>query len=113
VRVPTDPDFPVLNLTQTIAILLAYLSVETAPEAPPSSPIPARQELVDGLMAHLREALLAISFLDPVNPDRVLRQLRRLLGRAGASEHEVAMLRGICRQILWAARTGPLADRDQ
>jgi TrmH family RNA methyltransferase len=110
VRVPTTPEFPVLNLTQTIAIVLAYLSMEIEPV--PASPVePACHDSMEGLMGHLGDALLAIGFLDADNPDRILRQIRRLLGRAGASEHEVAILRGMCRQILWAARVGPLAEQ--
>jgi len=102
VRVPTDPEFPVLNLTQTIAILVAYLSMELEP-SPPTGPEPASQELVAGLMTHLESALASIGFLQEENPQRMLRKLRRLFGRAGITENEVAILRGICRQMMWAA----------
>jgi tRNA/rRNA methyltransferase len=56
---------------------------------------------------HLRQSLLTIGFLDPSNPQRILRKLRRIIGRAGLTEEEVAMLRGICRQMEWAAGTRP------
>lgn len=103
VRIPTAADFPVLNITQAIAILLAYLSIEL--ERPtPSGPEPASQESVEGLMSHLRRSLLSVGFLDPVNPQRTLRKLRRLLGRAGVTDNEVAILHGICRQMEWAVK---------
>jgi len=103
VRIPTAADFPVLNITQAIAILLAYLSIEL--ERPtPSGPKPASQESVEGLMSHLRRSLLSVGFLDPVNPQRTLRKLRRLLGRAGVTDNEVAILHGICRQMEWAVK---------
>ncbi len=106
VRIPTVPEFPVLNLVQSIAILLGYLSMEI--ESTPSTvPVPAKQDLVAGLMEHLERSLGTIGFLDPDNPDRVLRKLRRLLGRAGVTENEVAILRGICRQMEWAAQQKP------
>ena len=105
VRIPTVPDFPVLNLTQTIAIMVAYLHMGLEPSAP-TAPEPAAQELVAGLMDHLETSLSAIGFLDPENPQRVLRKLRRLFGRAGITENEVAILRGICRQMEWAATRG-------
>jgi tRNA/rRNA methyltransferase len=110
IRLPTVPEFPVLNLTQAIAILLAYLSMEAEPPET-AGPSPAQQDEVEALMDHLRESLLAIGFLDPVSPHRILRKLRRLFGRAGITDNEVDILRGVCRQMLWAARTGPLADR--
>jgi tRNA C32,U32 (ribose-2'-O)-methylase TrmJ len=106
VRIPTVESFPVLNLTQTVAILLGHLSLRIEPP-PPSAPEPARETLVDGLMEHLERALGDIGFADPDNPERILRKLRRLFGRAGITENEVRIIRGICRQMQWAARTDP------
>jgi len=108
-RIPTDPSFPVLNLTQSIAILLGHLAIELAPslEAPEGL---ARHEAVEALMHHMEEALLQIGFLDPVNPARILRKLRRILGRAAITEEEVTILHGICRQTLWAAEHNGLRD---
>jgi TrmH family RNA methyltransferase len=111
IRIPTVPEFPVLNLTQTIAILLGYLSIEADP-GPIEGPVPAPSDHIEELMQHLQEALSAVGFLDPLSPQRTLRKLRRLFGRAGITDNEVAILRGICRQMLWAARTGPLRDHE-
>lgn len=106
IRVPTEPRFPVLNLAQSVAILVSMLhGVENDPDS--TTPKPAAQGLVDGLMTHLAESLSTIGFLDPQNPQRVLRQLRQLFGRAGVTADEVKILRGICRQMEWAAGTKP------
>ena len=103
VRIPTSDEFPVLNLTQSVAILLAYLSMEVEPTAPNEDRLePASQRAIAGLMGHLAASLSTIGFLDPANPDRILRKLRRLFGRAGITDSEVAILRGICRQTDWA-----------
>jgi len=106
IRIPTAASFPVLNLTQAIAILLGYLSLQVEPPKQ-SAPLPAEEASVDGLMRHLGIALGDIGFADPSNPDRILRKLRRLFGRAGITENEVKIVRGICRQMQWAARTDP------
>jgi tRNA/rRNA methyltransferase len=103
VRVPSRPEFPVLNLAQTVAILTAYLSIEAEDQAP-QGVVPAPMEQLEGLMAHLRRTLIMIGFLDPANPARILRKIRRMLGRAGVTENEVSILRGICRQVDWATR---------
>ena len=58
-------------------------------------------------MNHLKQSLLTIGFLDPASPQRILRQLRRLFGRAGITANEVKILRGICRQMEWAAGARP------
>ena len=106
VRIPTAASFPVLNLTQAIAILLGYLTLHLEPPER-SAPQPATEVKIDGLMGHLELALADIGFADPNNPERVLRKLRRLFGRAGITENEVKIVRGICRQMQWAASTDP------
>jgi tRNA/rRNA methyltransferase len=106
IRIPTTAAFPVLNLTQAIAILLGYLTLQVEPP-PPSAPLPASEARVDGLMRHLEVALADIGFADPKNPERILRKLRRLFGRAGITDNEVKIVRGICRQMQWAAKTDP------
>lgn len=111
VQVPTAPDFPVLNLAQAAAILVAYLSLEVEPPAA-GMPEPASQRRVDGLMAHLERTLGRIGFLDPAHPARILRKIRRMLGRAGVTDNEVAILRGICRQVDWAADTAGVKSEE-
>ena len=114
VTIPTAVDFPVLNLAQAVAILLGYIRIQGAQENQRAFQ-PASQERVDGLMEHLASSLLAIGFLDPQSPHRILRKLRRLFGRAGITDNEVAVLRGMCRQMEWASRhprSEPPGDSD-
>ena len=106
VRVPTDPAFPVLNLAQAVAIVTAACAIHAA-HGSTNEPEPARQAAVEELMEHLQTSLLAIGFLDPANPQRILRKLRRLFGRAGITDEEVRILRGMCRQMEWAAGADP------
>ncbi len=106
VRIPTVPEFSVLNLAQAVAILVAEIRMagETAPS---SAPEPAPQSEVEELMSHLGSSLTTIGFLDPQSPQRILRKLRRLFGRAGITGNEVSILRGMCRQMEWAAGARP------
>ncbi len=106
IRVPTEPAFPVLNLAQAVAILVSMVHGQEE-GSNSSAPEPASQDLVEGLMNHLNESLFTIGFLDPQSPQRVLRQLRRLFGRAAITANEVKILRGICRQMEWAAGAKP------
>jgi TrmH family RNA methyltransferase len=103
VRIPTNPSFPVLNLVQSIAILLSHFAIEQSP-SDSNQPQPAPHATVEALMAHLHTTLADIGYLDPVNPDRILRKIRRVFGRAGITENEAIIFRGICRQIEWARR---------
>ncbi len=113
IRVPTDLEFPVLNLAQSVAILVAF--VQTAPEVGVATPEPAPQADLEDLMGHLRRSLLTIGFLDPKSPQRILRKLRRFFGRAGITANEVKIVRGICRQMEWAAgaRPGRFGDNEE
>ncbi|MFV2072566.1 MAG: RNA methyltransferase [Thermoanaerobaculales bacterium] len=106
IRIPTEESFPVLNLAQAIAVLLGVITI-AAETVDSDTEEPAPQTQVDALMNHLRASLLTIGFLDPKSPQRILRKLRRIFGRAGITENEVTILRGICRQMEWAARTRP------
>jgi tRNA/rRNA methyltransferase len=108
VRAPTAPAHSSLNLAQAVLLLLYELRVEAlstgrvrAAEA--GEPAAAAGDL-ERAVAELREALLAIGYLDPANPERILSELRRLLARAGPNARELLLLRGLARQVSWAGR---------
>ena len=109
VHVPTDPAHPSLNLAQAVLLVayemrLAALAGAGEAGAPPAGEAVATAGQLEAAVLDLREALLAIGYLDPASPDRVLTELRRLFARAGPSERETALLRGLARQVRWAGR---------
>jgi tRNA/rRNA methyltransferase len=55
-------------------------------------------------MDDLREALVGIGYLNPANPEAILAELRALITRAGPSPREMSLLRGLARQVRWAAQ---------
>lgn len=101
-RIPTSKAQPSLNLAQAI-LILAYELADL--ESVPRSPSPeATAEALEPMYAHLEEMLLASGFLrSETAPTRML-AFRRLLGRARLRPHEVRLVRGVCRQVLWALR---------
>jgi TrmH family RNA methyltransferase len=107
VHVPTDPGHPSLNLAQAV-LLVAYemrlAALDAAPEAVGHAERPAAAGQLEAAIGDLREALLAVGYLDAANPERVLCELRRLGARAAPSERETALLRGLARQVRWAGR---------
>jgi TrmH family RNA methyltransferase len=115
VHVPADPDQPSLNLAQAVLLVayelrLASLAV-SASEAPrPRAAAAATAGEIETALADLRRALLAIGYLNPANPDAILSELRRLLVRARVTPREIALLRGMARQIGWASSRLPGAD---
>jgi tRNA/rRNA methyltransferase len=110
--IPGVEDYHSLNLAQAVQIVAYCLrSVERLePVTPPPPPLqraqPASLAQIDGLFAHLETALLRIGFLDAAHPKKLMSRLRRLLGRTRLEAEEVALLRGVCTQIV------KLADGD-
>ncbi|MEZ5660722.1 MAG: TrmH family RNA methyltransferase [Burkholderiaceae bacterium] len=60
----------------------------------------ANQQQLEGMFGHLETMLVAIGFLDPQRPKRLMPRLRNLFSRARLSVTEVDILRGICTRIL-------------
>ena len=59
---------------------------------------------IDGMYAHLEQALVAIDFLDADNPKKLMPRLKRLFARTQLETEEVNILRGIASQILKVAK---------
>ena len=60
----------------------------------------ANIEAINALMEHLREGLIAIEFLDPSHPKKLMERLRSLFDRAGLYPEEVDLLRGVAKQMI-------------
>lgn len=105
VHIPTASDHPSLNLAQAVLILSYELRLSAQPLVErPAGAARATSGAIEVALGDLRQALLEIGYLNPQNPDRLATELRRLVARAGPSDREVSLLRGMARQILWAAR---------
>ena len=93
-----------LNLAQAVLLVCWELrrAIREDP-APAQSAAAAPAGEVAALLDHLQTALLRIGYLNPQNPDHIMLALRGILGRAVLSAHDVRMLRGLARQIDWAA----------
>lgn len=103
VRVPTDAAQPSLNLAQAV-LIVAYeirMAAMAGTQSPPPAPRAVAGEVEDAL-DDLRAALLAVEYLNPQGPEAILSEIRALLLRAAVTPREVALLRGIARQVRWA-----------
>ncbi|MFO7982493.1 MAG: RNA methyltransferase [Desulfuromonadales bacterium] len=112
--IPTRPELPSMNLAQAVSLCLYEFGkmadeAEDVPAAPKRAPV----EEVEALFAHMKKSLLDIEFLDPANPDHILRALRRIFGRSGLSARDIRILRGLFSRIDWVeAERRRLADTD-
>ena len=105
ITLPAHSGLRSLNLAQAVMLVCYELSLAGLSYAPGQSLLPPLAEFqkVEGMYAHLEELLLRIGFLDPKNPKRIMHTLRRIFSRANLSDRDVAILRGIFRQLEWYA----------
>jgi tRNA/rRNA methyltransferase len=52
------------------------------------------------MLAHLERSLVALGFLDPAAPKKLMPRLNQLFNRAGVTQEEIHILRGIAKAIL-------------
>ena len=110
IRIPTAPTYSSMNLSHAMAVVLAAsrAAAVTEPEATPpahgSSPCGTGQ-LTD-LLEDARALLLETGFLWPHTAAARMAKLERILRRAEPSLAELALLRGMVRQLRWAACHG-------
>ena len=93
-----------MNLSHAVAVLLYELRKplpDSGAAAVDDGPVPARSGDVERMFQHMRRTLLEADYLDPQNPDHILRAFRRLFGRTGLSDREVRILQGLWSRIDW------------
>ncbi len=101
--IPTAPAYPSLNLAQAVLVCCyeLFLAAQGTPETSPRVLAPAAQ--IEFMFRRLQEALLAIGFLHPGNPEHIMFSLRRILGQADLDERDVRIFLALARQIEWSA----------
>ena len=112
--IETSSEYSSLNLAQAVQ-LVAYecrraAMANVASESNDSAALQgesaglATHEEREALIAHLEQALVAIGYLDPATPKKLMPRLRRLLARAGLEREEAQWLRGIAKAMLRQAK---------
>ena len=102
-QIPTHPQARSINLAQAVMVMSYELYVGHLEPEPGRSLELASVEQVEAMYAQLKVALTEIGFLRAQNARHMMFALRRLFGRSGLEPSDVAMLRGIARQITWFA----------
>jgi len=104
INIPANSAYSSLNLAQAVQVL-AYECRMAEDGALLASTVGFRGDAADmsqieGMYTHLEQALVAIDFLNPDNPKKLMSRLRRLFSRTQLETEEVNILRGIATQIL-------------
>lgn len=105
--IPTSEDLPSMNLAQSVAVCLYELfRADGNGPAERRGEEPAAHAEHEAMIRHMRKSLLAIGYLNPENPDHILRTYRRIFGRAGLSERDIRILQGLWSKLDWLAGQG-------
>ncbi|MDN4038349.1 RNA methyltransferase [Massilia sp. YIM B02443] len=117
INIPANPDYSSLNLSQAAQVLAYEARMAALGDGIDAGSVgfhgdAASVSQIDGMYAHLEQALVAIGFLNADNPKKLMPRLKRLFARTGLETEEVNILRGIARAIMssTANNTPPRKD---
>ncbi len=113
--IPSNPQFGSLNIGAALQVIayewrlaLGGFGVELA--TAPSALADAAQ--VSGMLGHLEQSLVALGFLDPAAPKKLMPRLNSLFNRAQVTQEEIHILRGIAKAILQQRAQAPARGAD-
>jgi len=113
--IPSSPSFGSLNIGAALQVIAyewrlalggfasAAVTTEAAAEALSaggSGAVLADAAQVAGMLGHLEQSLVALGFLDPAAPKKLMPRLNALFNRAQLTREEIHILRGIAKAIL-------------
>lgn len=107
-QIPTNPQFGSLNLAAAIQVI-AYewrqaLGGFALPVEAITPPTRADAAQVAGMLAHWEQALVAVNFLDPAAPKKLMPRLNQLFNRAQLQAEEIHILRGVAKAMIETAQ---------
>lgn len=105
-HIPTNPDFSSLNLAAAVQVVCyEYRLALTENKAAKHKGNKHRYDALanasqlEGMYGHLHQVLDYLGFFGSNNPDIVMRRLKGLFNRAGTTQRELSIVRGICSAI--------------
>jgi tRNA/rRNA methyltransferase len=110
--IPSNPKFGSLNIGAAIQVIayewrlaLGGFSAQPGTDQPLATPVTALADAsqVSGMLTHLEQALVALEFLDPQAPKKLMPRLNQLFNRGGVTQEEIHILRGISKAVLQLA----------
>jgi tRNA/rRNA methyltransferase len=108
ISIPTEGEYPVLNLAQAVQVIVYELLLARQATPMPET-LHEREQLaprhaLEGMYAHLLEFMLEVGYTNQDRKDHALRRFRSIFNRSDLNNHDVAFIRGLLSQGLWASR---------
>lgn len=114
-HIPANPAYSSLNVSQALQLAaweMRYALLPLTGEArlPDTHALhhdpgtdPADGKRVQAMLDHFEQALVAVGFLDPKHPKKLVPRMRQMWTRNRLSLDEVDMMRGVCTAMIHAA----------
>ena len=120
VHIPANPVYSSLNLAQAVQVLAYELRMAGLDQAGGDDHAPAlanglsvsvlaTNDEIEQMFVHLENALIALDFLDPAQPKKLMPRLRRLFARTGLEREEINILRGLAKHIVLKTSSSDVA----
>lgn len=101
ITIPTCGSIQSMNLAQSVVICLYEVCLkhgELQGKVQAGRKLASNEQL-ESLFSHMLQSLLQINYLNPQNPEHIMRSFRQMFGRAGLDERDVRILRGLMSEI--------------
>ncbi len=104
VTIPTDKKFESMNLAQAVTICLYELGKN--PEKINNNNFKKLSNIkeTENMFSHMKKTLSSIDFLDPQNPDHIIKTFRNIFNESGLDERDVKVLHGLWSRIDWVKK---------
>lgn len=114
-HIPANPEYSSLNVSQALQLAAwemryALLPLTHQARLPDThgrhdpGTDPASSSRVQAMLDHFEQALVAVEFLDPQHPKKLVPRMRQMWTRNCLSADEVDMMRGLCTAMIRTAR---------
>lgn len=114
IRIPVDPRYQSLNLSQALLIVAYELYSATGTYVSPVEEAVslATQATKHALMAKWRQAMLDIGFMDEQKADHMMQGFQRIFSRGVRTDPDASIMLGAAHQMSWAGRHAKKISRD-
>jgi tRNA/rRNA methyltransferase len=107
ITIPTNDMFTSMNLSHSVTVILYELSkfVNNKSFNVKRKKLAENSE-IENLYEHMKKTMSEIEFLDPQNPDHIMRTFKKIYGRSELDKREVSILHGLMSKIEWFINKG-------
>jgi len=106
IAIPSADAFPSLNLSHAVMIVAYELFLAAGATPSISQTALAAGADAEQFYSHLQKTLQDVEFIDPSRPERMMRSLRQLFGKARLNERDIKILQGILSAVDRACGSG-------